>query len=1014
MTAGPTQTEEEVTGVSLIQPLWLVRQARVLMLERQARAARARAEQSRSAAHVEQAVALSRRALKQAPPGHPQRAALLNTLSGTLRFGYVLTGNADALREAISASREAVADPQGAPFRGPCLCTLAVALRLEHERTREPGGLAEAEATAREAVAATGEGHPQHAVALLILANVMLTRHEITGDVAAAREAAQRAEQAAGSPSVGAGRGSALNTLANARLLLHRATADDDTLREAADAAQHALEATPPGDPNRAGHANTLASVLLTRYGRTGRTADLREAVRASRMAADAVPPGHVLRAVVLHTLVGTLLELHGRRGEKKILDEAVETAREALDLASDALLLPGLHNALSMAMMMRYLSTGDAEALGEARAEASRACDAAGDTHPQRFVFLSNLAKALRAEYEKEPTPDLLDELVETGRLVAAGTTGTALYRADHLIELVLALLHEHQHRGDPDVLSEARDHAAEAAARPYVLPWQQVAAHRLLGRVELALGDRGAALDAYRIAVESLPRVAPQRLERMDRELGLGKTAGLGPEAASAALAAGAPEAAVELLEQARGVLIEERLGARSETARLAERHPALAGEFERIRVLLDLPEERLRLAESATLGEGLPAGAPAGLREAERADRRRVWLEEQWDGVLARIRALEGFEDFQGRPSITKLRREAAAGPVVLVNASVHGCDALILTDDPERPVRAVPLPDVTERTVAEQVTGLHSAREARQDIGDVLRWVWGHVTEPVLSALGHTGPRPLDRRPRLWWVATGPFAFLPLHAAGHHSREEVQRCSGRTVMDRVISSYTPTVRALGHARRAASAAPDGPRGVLIVAMPETPGESPLVGVDKEVGEITGVVPDAEILSGRQATREAVLSALPRHQIAHFACHGVSEPGDPSTSRLLLDDHLAAPLDVAVVSRLDLRHAELAYLSACSTTETTGRFGDESVHITAAFLLAGFAGIVGTLWPVQDAAARRIAAAFYRQAFAQEATSGPVDRAAYALQYAVDRLRAKRPGLPALWSAHIHVGV
>ncbi|MFM9700216.1 CHAT domain-containing protein [Streptomyces europaeiscabiei] len=983
------------------------------LLEQRALAARVKAQRTHASAHFAEAAALSRQALGQAPTGHPLRAALLNTLSGTLRLEYTVTGNVQALQEAIAASREAVADPQGAPYRGWCLCTLAIVLRLEFERTGEAGDLAAMEAAGREAVTATGEGHPQHGNALIILANTLLSHYQATGDVAAAREAALHAEQAAVASRQQAGaRSNALHTVATARLALHRATSDDATLRAAVEAAEQALGSTPPEDTNQGPHASTLAFALLTSYGRSGHTAELRAAVRAARLATQAMPPRHILSPAVLHTLVSTLLELHLRGGEESDLTEAIETARRARNLTADTSLLPALHNALSMAMMMRYLTTRAPGALAEARAEATRACDVAGDDHPQRALFLSNLAKALRAEYESDPTPALLDQLVRTARQVAAETTPTGLHQADHLIEFVLALLHAHQHDGDPRVLREARDRADWITAMPHALPWQQVTAYRLLGRAEYALGEREKALHAYRSAIELLPRVAPQRLERMDREQGLGRIAGLGSEAASAATAAGVPETAVELLEQARGVLIEERLGARSQTARLADRHPELALEFETTRVLMDLPDERSHLPYAAPT---TPAGGLTASPEAEsgQIQRRRLALQRRWDELLARIRALNGFEDFLGRPSIAKLRLHATAGPVAIINSGLHGCDALILTDDPDRAVRVVSLPTVTERTVAQQAAALREELEDRQDISGVLGWAWNHVAQPVLSALGHTEPRPLDRRPRMWWCVTGPFAFLPLHAAGLHGREETRQQAGRTVMDRVISSYTPTVRALGHMKRSVPTPPDGPRGTLIVAMPQTPGETPLHGVEKEAKAIADIMPDTDILTGPQATREAVLTALPGHAVVHFACHGVSDAADPSASRLLLDDHRTSPLDVAAVSRLDLAHAELAYLSACSTTETTARFTDESVHITSAFLLAGFTGVVGTLWPVQDSAARRIAAAFYQQACAATSTTGPVDRAAYALHHAIDRMRAQRPGASALWSAHIHVG-
>ena len=75
--------------------------------------------------------------------------------------------------------------------------------------------------------------------------------------------------------------------------------------------------------------------------------------------------------------------------------------------------------------------------------------------------------------------------------------------------------------------------------------------------------------------------------------------------------------------------------------------------------------------------------------------------------------------------------------------------------------------------------------------------------------------HDGPG----QPRVWWVATGSLALLPVHAAGH-------RDGSRTLLDRVISSYTPTVRSLT-AARASPPAPAGPRTPLAVTLSRTRG-------------------------------------------------------------------------------------------------------------------------------------------------------------------------------------------
>ncbi len=57
-----------------------------------------------------------------------------------------------------------------------------------------------------------------------------------------------------------------------------------------------------------------------------------------------------------------------------------------------------------------------------------------------------------------------------------------------------------------------------------------------------------------------------------------------------------------------------------------------------------------------------------------------------------ILAEIRELPGFADFLRPPRCETLRQAAEAGPVVVLNVSRYGCDALIVTLDE---LRAVPL-------------------------------------------------------------------------------------------------------------------------------------------------------------------------------------------------------------------------------------------------------------------------------------------------------------------------------
>lgn len=46
-------------------------------------------------------------------------------------------------------------------------------------------------------------------------------------------------------------------------------------------------------------------------------------------------------------------------------------------------------------------------------------------------------------------------------------------------------------------------------------------------------------------------------------------------------------------------------------------------------------------------------------------------------------------------------------------------------------------------------------------------------------------------------------------------------------------------------------------------------------------------------------------------------------------------------------------------LAFLSACTTAVGSAGLPDEAIHLTSAFQLAGYAHVIGTLWPAADAA-------------------------------------------------------
>jgi hypothetical protein len=541
----------------------------------------------------------------------------------------------------------------------------------------------------------------------------------------------------------------------------------------------------------------------------------------------------------------------------------------------------------------------------------------------------------------------------------------------------------------------------AEASAAVPTADPLARLNATLITAAAAAATLRRRKAAERYRQAVQLLPLVAPRNLRRADMEHRLTELSELtvATDAAATSVRIRRPTQALELLEQGRGLLLSYALDTRGELDDLRAAAPELADEFTVLRERLgEATDDGLSIEEPA-------AGAEPDVGETDL----RYRLAAQWDDVLGRIRALPGFERFLLAPRLEDMAPAAAAGPVVTVNVSQHGCAALILT---EGKVRAVRLPALTIEGVAARVPAFHDALdsvhrgglvarlEAQAAIRDTLGWLWDTVTGPVLDALGYRRPPPPGRPwPRVWWSPTWQLNFLPLHAAGHHAD------NGPAVLDRVVSSYTPTVRALLHAR---TRRPQ-PRRQLAVSLPVTPDQPPLPSATVELAAASWSG-EQTTLSGVAATHDRVLDALPAASWAHFACHAHSDPARPSRSHLLLHDR---PLHVAEISRLDLGHAELAYLSACATARGGTDLADEAIHIASAFQLAGYRHVVATLWPVQDAYAETVAQRFYQRIPSPTAVDAPSIDPALALHETIRELRADEPLTPSNWASYLHAG-
>jgi tetratricopeptide (TPR) repeat protein len=880
------------------------------------------------------------------------------------------------------------AAPADHPYRLEYLSNLGIALRTRFERAGAAGDLDAAIDYLREAAQAAPAGHPDRAGYLTNLGSVLWARFERAG--------------AAGD------------------------------LDAAIEAARQAVQAAPVGHPDRAEYLSNLGAMLRARFERDGAAGDLDAAIEAGHQAVQAAPAGHHDRARSLSDLGAALRARFGRAGVAGDLDAAIEAGQQAVQatLADDPYRAEYLTN-LGIARWARFERAGAAGDLDAAIDYLREAVQATPTNHPSARRLL-DLTAVLATRFERFGAVGDLDAAIAAGRQAVQAAPAGHPYRAECLANLGAVLRTRFERFGAAEDGDAAFQRYAEAAGVDAAPASVRIGTGRVAASLA-ARTDPARAASLLEAAVLLLPEVAPRLLERGDQQYALGRFVGLAADAAALALSdpavptARRPARALRLLEAARGVMLSQALSTRGDLSELRQRHPDLAARFVELRDWLDRP--------SAAVGPDL-AGRP-GDRAADALEhviRDRRHANAEFTELLARIRGLEGFGTFALPPSAGHLEAQAEQGPVVVFNVSAHRSDAILLTSGG---ITSQPLPGLDQANVIDQIDVCRQALDtiatatspldrvaAQTTLRQVLAWLWDNATGPLLDALGfREPPAPGQPWPRLWWVPGGLLSLLPVHAAGHHTSPPDS--GHRTVMDRVISSYTPTVGALTHARTARpGAARDAAMQSLIVAMPATPdlpGGGRLAHVPAEVALAEARLPRPTVLTESTAatptrrlpTKAAVLEHLPGCAIAHFACHGYTDPADPSQSRLLLHDHRRDPLTVAALAPVALDHAQLAYLSACGTARTSDiRLLDEAIHLTSAFQLAGFPSVIGTQWEIDDAIAVDIADTFYTALTSPDGTLDP-SHAARALHHATRTLRDQQPATPYLWASHIHAG-
>ena len=344
-----------------------------------------------------------------------------------------------------------------------------------------------------------------------------------------------------------------------------------------------------------------------------------------------------------------------------------------------------------------------------------------------------------------------------------------------------------------------------------------------------------------------------------------------------------------------------------------------------------------------------------------EARRNEAQR--LNRELTETLEQIRQVPGYEKFLLPPTFDDLKPSFRDdNPLIYLITTPQGSLALIAL--PDR-IDHLWLDDFTADTLNESLQTWLDAYNNRRD--DRHRWLttletitgqlWQPIMEPVVTYLDNHNLK------RATLIPTGLLSLFPLHAAW--TPDKTTPTGKRYALDHICFTYAPNGQSLTAARAIAQ---NHPTVDTLLAIENPTGD--LYNTHREIKTATEAIPNANILAKDQATVEAVKAALTQTAIAHFACHGTADLNEPLQSGLKMSDGLLTLNDLFALKLTggDRTGIRLAILSACETGLPGLELADEAIGLPTGLLQAGVAGVLASLWSVDDRSTALLIEAFY----------------------------------------------
>ncbi|KAF9463892.1 CHAT domain-containing protein [Collybia nuda] len=947
--------------------------------------------------HLNSGLKYAQAAVDTTPMGHPERPRYLHILAAAHDDKYRRTGDITSLEEGVKLLQAAVAGtspshPQLHLYKR----NLAMVQISKYRRTGETTSLDAALKYGQEAVDELPEGHPDLPECLQNLGISYRDAHIKSGDIDQLDKSLKYAQASVDlTPLDHPEQADRLRDLAATWNNKYKRTGDIRDLEASLECDQRAADATPKGHPEYPGCQYNLAVSYSCKYDWTGDIQNLKAAVLHSHAALNELPEGHPALPQHLNGLSRLYNLKYYRTRDIQSIDAAVIYAQSAVDKTpQDHTALPKRHQDLAIVLNNKYKETENSEDLEAALKYSQLATSAIPQGHTDHAEAQHILAGCFYTMSQKLADAQTLENSIKYAQsaINAAPTGHPSLSKYLHLLALChIEKFEKNQDVHDRDMAYEIFESALKSTTSSPEVQWN-IAVH--FTKMAAKFGSRDA-LQICSTALNILPTLLwlGNSIDVRHNTLTRLSVPQYISEAVIKAIKANRLETAIEFFEQGLSTTHKQGL--------------QLKLDHKKLKATLPLEAQRLHHLSAMFQGASQKSVDPDininyDLLAQERQD------------LIAGIRTHAGFSDFLLPPKYTVLCQAAQDGPVIMLNHSKDRIDAVIIFS-PSIPPLHLPLPNVSSLDAGKQLTNLNEALQKlsihtrNMRLGrpfkvnqippevlftSIISWLWEFIVKPIFQVLAEHG----IQDGRLWWCPSGPFTYLPLHAAA-------------PIDSKFVQSYTPTLDALIHANSKENLADNYLTAVGVVETHSYLGQwAKLPSVETELDTVTGLLGNqAQQLKDSNATIANVVKEMQSSSWLHLACHGQQAPDDPLRSGLMLYD---GKLELGQILDLDLPKARFVYLSACETAMGDGNLSNEAMHMVGGFIAAGFQGAIGTLWSMADKDGPKVAEIVYKTILGEE-NNLDVKMAAVGLHLAVQKLR--EDGVPLhQWMPFIHMGI